>query len=195
MKEYDALVKQVKDLQRDLLRANYEKDKLLSMKSEALGVHPSQVPEEDETKDLTVSKRNTFQSPCVDPMESRFFRLTTLDNYYKTQYKAPAYETGFTLAEFCDRFRRFSASRLGLYYDISMMRYLVASLATTRIVILQGISGTGKTSLAYAFGKFVGKDTTLVPVQPALAGTDRAVWLLQRIHEKIHGDRIFECRV
>ena len=48
-----------------------------------------------------------------------------------------------------------------------MMRYLVAALATTRIIILQGISGTGKTSLAYAFGKFVGKDTTLVPVQPA----------------------------
>ena len=167
VKEYDALVKQVKDLQRDLLRANYEKDKLLSMKSEALGVHPDEAPEEDETKDLTESKRNTFQSPCVDPMESRFFRLTTLDNYYKTQYKAPAYETGFTLAEFCDRFRRFSASRLGLYYDISMMRYLVAALATTRIIILQGISGTGKTSLAYAFGKFVGKDTTLVPVQPA----------------------------
>ena len=48
-----------------------------------------------------------------------------------------------------------------------MMRYFIASLGTTRIVILQGISGTGKTSLPYAFGKFVQKDTTVVSVQPS----------------------------
>ena len=47
------------------------------------------------------------------------------------------------------------------------MRYFVASLGTTRIIILQGISGTGKTSLPYAFGKFVQKDTTVVSVQPS----------------------------
>ena len=40
-------------------------------------------------------------------------------------------------------------------------------MGTTRIVILQGISGTGKTSLPYAFGKFVSKDTTVVSVQPS----------------------------
>ena len=32
---------------------------------------------------------------------------------------------------------------------------------------MQGISGTGKTSLPYAFGKFVNRDATLVSVQPA----------------------------
>ena len=40
-------------------------------------------------------------------------------------------------------------------------------MGTTRIIILQGISGTGKTSLPYAFGKFVQKDTTVVSVQPS----------------------------
>ena len=48
-----------------------------------------------------------------------------------------------------------------------MMRYFVASMGTARIIILQGISGTGKTSLPYAFGKFVGVDTSLVSVQPS----------------------------
>ena len=172
IKQYDALVKQVKDLQRDLLRANYEKDKLLAMRSAELGVHPGELPqnleEETEPEQYTPNdKRNTLLSPCVDPADSRFFRLTAVDNFYKGGYTPPAYDNEITLEQFCDRFRRFAASRLGLYYDINMMRYFVASMGTSRIIILQGISGTGKTSLAYAFGKFVQKDTSLVPVQPA----------------------------
>jgi len=40
VKKYDEVVRQVKNLQRDLIRANYEKDKLLSMKVAELGVSP-----------------------------------------------------------------------------------------------------------------------------------------------------------
>ncbi|MCR5664339.1 MAG: AAA family ATPase [Oscillospiraceae bacterium] len=174
VKKYDALVKQMQQIQRDLLRANYEKDRLLNMKITELGLNPDQVAAlnatlEDESKQAEEqpTNRNTLRSPIVDPNDSRFFRLTMVDNYYKREYEPPEYDNTITLEEFCDRFRRFSAGKLGLYYDIELMRYFVAALATTRIVILQGISGTGKTSLAYAFGKFVQKDTTLVPVQPA----------------------------
>ncbi len=178
-KAYDEMTKQVRNLQRDLLRANYEKDKLLSMRLAELGGSPAQLPElegeeeeqpaaEESTEEFVASgKRNTFQSPCVDPAESRFFRLTCVDNYYKTEYVKPEYDNEVTLAQFCERFRAFAASRLHLYYDLDMMRYFVAALGTTRIVILQGISGTGKTSLPYAFGKFVQKDTTVVSVQPS----------------------------
>lgn len=172
VKEHEALTKQVKDLQRDLLRSNYEKDKLLQMKMAELGMSQQdiekQLAEGEEQEEFVPSgNRNTIQSPCVNPEDSRFFRLTMVDNYYKTEYKPPVYDNSITLPEFCDRFRRYAASELGLYYDISMMRAFVAAMGTARIIILQGISGTGKTSLAYAFGKFVGKDTSLVPVQPA----------------------------
>ena len=189
-KKYDALAKQVRDLQRDLLRANYEKDKLLAMKVAELGgdtetakallseIAPDEEQEEEEADEaqltdgeepaeLLPSNRNTINSPCVNPSESRFFRLTSVDNFYKTQYIAPNYDNEITLEAFCDRFRKFAASQLRLFYDIDMMRYFVAALGTTRIVILQGISGTGKTSLPYAFGKFVQKDTTVVSVQPS----------------------------
>lgn len=179
IKEYDEMKKRMKQLQRELLRANYEKDKLLSMRMAELGVKPGEEPpaeEEEEQKEsqengeeeyVPMGDRNTFHSPCVEPLDSRFFRLTTVDNFYKTQYQPPQYTTDINLEEFCERFRKFAASQLKLYYDISMIRYLVASMGAARIVILQGISGTGKTSLAYAFGKFVQKDTSLVPVQPA----------------------------
>ena len=180
-KEYERMAVEVRSLQRDLMRSNYEKDKILAMKmGDPIPVEEEAPAEEaaeaeeapaEEAKEeevvLPPSNRNTFESPCVDPAESRFFRLTTVDNYYKTEYTAPTYENDVTLEEFCKRFRKFAASQLKLYYDLDMMRYFVASLGTSRIIILQGISGTGKTSLPYAFGKFVQKDTTVVSVQPS----------------------------
>ena len=180
-KQYDEVVKQVRNLQRDLIRSNYEKDKLLAMRiaqlngnAEGLEDGMSQEQEaQEETADQEEAfepqdmNRNTVNGPCIDPQDSRFFRLTAVDNFYKTQYVVPTYEQGVTLDKFCERFRRFSASRLGLYYDIEMIRHFVASMGTARIIILQGISGTGKTSLAYAFGQFVGNPSTVVSVQPA----------------------------
>ena len=178
-KQYDEMAKQVRNLQRDLLRANYEKDKLLAMRVAEVGLEFGQKPEglEEEPAEeeqlqqqeeyVPSADRNTLASPCVDPADSRFFRLTEVDNFYKTQYLPPIYNNTITLEELCEQFRLYSASQLGLYYDMDMMRYFMAALGTTRIIILQGISGTGKTSLAYAFGKFVQKDTTLVSVQPS----------------------------
>ena len=175
-KQYDEMAKQVRNLQRDLLRANYEKDKLLAMRVAEVGLEFGQKPEEEPQEEapqedlpeyVPETNRNTRNSPCVDPAESRFFRLTSVDNYYKTQYVAPQYNNTISLEQLCEQFRMYSASQLGLYYDITMMRHFIASMGTTRIIILQGISGTGKTSLAYAFGKFVQKDTTVVSVQPS----------------------------
>lgn len=185
VKKYDALVKQVQNLQRDLIRANYEKDKILALKVAELGLKPDQVkdvtdalydptkgPVEGEktegTEVLPVNtNRNTVDSPCVDPSDSRFFRLTEVDNFYKLNRNVPAYNNEITLEEFCDQFRKFASSKLKLFYEIRLIRHFIASMGAARIVILQGISGTGKTSLPYAFGKFVKIDTTVVSVQPA----------------------------
>ena len=182
VKEYDRMAEQVRSLQRDLMRANYEKDKLLSMKIAELGGDPEQAlkslqgelspegetAEGEETGEAMISaNRNTFDSPCVDPSSNRFFRLTSVDNFYKTSYVPPAYDNDITLEELCVRFRAYAASQLKLYYELDMMRYFIAAMGTARIIILQGISGTGKTSLPYAFGKFVQKDTSVVSVQPS----------------------------
>ncbi|MBQ7873784.1 MAG: hypothetical protein IJ306_01285 [Oscillospiraceae bacterium] len=178
-KEYEKMAAEVRTLRRDLLRSNYEKDKILAMKMgdrepldeeenpEGEEESEGEPSEEGEEALVPVSNRNTFESPCVDPSESRFFRLTNVDNYYKTEYVTPTYDNEITLEQFCEQFRKFAASQLKLYYDLDMMRYFIASLGTSRIIILQGISGTGKTSLPYAFGKFVQKDTTVVSVQPS----------------------------
>ena len=184
IKKYDEMAAQVKQLSRDVIKLNYEKDKILAMKISELGMTPDEDilnldepvegevdedgnPKKEDGAFEVVDNRNKFDSPPVDPMESRFFRLTTVDNYYKVQYKPPVWDDEIRLDELCDRMRNFSASRLGLYYDIRIIRYLIASLGTARMLILQGISGTGKTSLAYAFGKFVQRDTSIASVQPS----------------------------
>ncbi|MBQ8498017.1 MAG: hypothetical protein IJ489_11265 [Clostridia bacterium] len=179
VKKYDEMKKNVEHLQKELIRANYEKDRLLAMHMEPLTgktagpqFEPEPEPDPDPNQENAQNteadtNRNTMSSPCVNPMESRFFRLTSLDNYYKTQYQPPVYEDDITLPEFCARFRLYAGGTLHLYYDIRMIRHFIASFGAARIVILQGISGTGKTSLPYAFGKFVQNDSTVVSVQPA----------------------------
>ena len=180
-KKYDELLKKVRSLQRDLIRANYEKDKLLSMHVTELGRDGSNLTHlqlgedslemenegEAEASFVLNQNRNRLDGPCVDPSESRFFRLTTVDNFYKTEFVMPTYDNDISLEELCERFRAYAASQLKLYYNLDIIRYFIASMGTARIIILQGISGTGKTSLPYAFGKFVQKDTTVVSVQPS----------------------------
>ena len=95
----------------------------------------------------------------------RFSMLNKLDEEYE-KFQTPTYEKERNLSRICEDFRNFASYELGLYYDISDIRRFVAGFAVTRLLILQGMSGTGKTSLAYAFGKFIDNDSVIVPVQP-----------------------------
>ena len=96
----------------------------------------------------------------------RFNRLCEADARAKSMPK-PLPDEDTELSELCERFRNFAASRMGLYYDPEVIRTFISALSVSRLVIMQGISGTGKTSLAYAFGKFVLHEATIVPVQPS----------------------------
>ena len=95
----------------------------------------------------------------------RFCKLNHLDEI-RMQFRRAAYDEGITLRQFCDNFRNYAASRLKLYYDISDIRRFIAGMAVSHILILQGMSGTGKTSLAHAFGDFLENTSTVIPVQP-----------------------------
>jgi hypothetical protein len=52
-----------------------------------------------------------------------------------------------------------------LYYDENTIRSFIAGLSMSRFTILQGISGTGKTSLPKAFAKAIGGNFGIVEVQ------------------------------
>ena len=96
---------------------------------------------------------------------SRFYMLCEIDAN-RARYSKASYDDSITLKRFCEEFRNFACSKLKLFYSIDDIRRFIAGLAVTKIVILQGMSGTGKTSLAYAFGEFMENSSTVVPVQP-----------------------------
>ena len=98
--------------------------------------------------------------------EPRFSALNRLDEKGRMDVRSRGASGVRSLKELCDRFRDFAAGELGLYYSIDDIRAFVAGMAVSRVLILQGMSGTGKTSLAYAFGEFIVNPSVIVPVQP-----------------------------
>ena len=153
--EKEQLLDEVANLNNKVSSLVKEKEDILAMKVSQLGLKPGESPTEE------------AQEEPIDPSkESRFAKLTEIDEEYKN-YKVKNYGDSFTLPELCENFRNFAASRLKLYYTIDMMRLFVSALASTKLVILQGISGTGKTSLAYAWGKFMKHDSCVASVQPS----------------------------
>ena len=95
----------------------------------------------------------------------RFCMLSEIERK-KAKLERTDYEKNITLEDFCDNFRNYASNKLKLFYDISDIRRFIAGMAVSHIIILQGMSGTGKTSLAHAFGSFVDNTSTIIPVQP-----------------------------
>ena len=95
----------------------------------------------------------------------RFCMLSRIDEN-KRVFDTRRYEEEVSLKRFCDNFRNYAAAELRLYYDIKDIRRFIAGMAVSPILILQGMSGTGKTSLAHAMGSFVKNTSTVIPVQP-----------------------------
>ncbi|WP_223592412.1 AAA family ATPase [Neobacillus bataviensis] len=63
--------------------------------------------------------------------------------------------------------RAYGAANEGLYYSNKTIRSFIASLASSKLLILQGLSGTGKSSLPRLFKEALGSESSLVPVQPS----------------------------
>lgn len=160
-KDTDSLVNEVQALNKEVMRLNLEKDKILSMKVSQIGLNPNEISE------ITGEELEALNSGEEEEAGScRFYKLAEIDTLW-ADYQPPVYDNNITLEEFCDRFRLFACSQLHLYYDIKIIRLFVAAFASTRLIILQGISGTGKTSLPYAFGKFINNPAVIASVQPS----------------------------
>jgi len=125
----------------------------------------------DKVKELTQEEEPLLDLSSLDNSGiegdeySRFYNLTQIDNKMK-EYLPPKYNNDISLKDICEQFRNYACRNLHLFYDIEDIRRFIGGLAVTKLIILQGMSGTGKTSLAYAFGEFMGNTTTIIPVQP-----------------------------
>ena len=96
---------------------------------------------------------------------SRFPTLYSLDLKYPIQRKVKT-PASLSLKGICNKFREYASGTLKRYYQIKDIRSFIASMACSKIILLQGMSGTGKTSLPVAFGQFISFNTPVIPVQP-----------------------------
>ena len=149
----DTLRNQVAELQYELYQAISEKDKILELKTSYMGLKPEDMKKEDKE--------------TLEEISSRFPKLVRVDNQYRGVDLSIPYKDGLSLEELCNAFRNFAASQFNLYYKIETIRQMFAGIATSKLIILEGISGTGKTSMAYALGKFFAFDSAIIPVQPS----------------------------
>ena len=75
------------------------------------------------------------------------------------------FDDNITLGVLSDKLRKYLAKQEKLYFDIHTIRAFIAGLASSRLIILEGLSGTGKSSLARYFSDFISEDSYFEPVQ------------------------------
>ena len=97
--------------------------------------------------------------------EKVFASLSLIDKKPCDDY--PSMLSRITLKQLCEKFRGYLANRpdTPLYYEEKTIRTFIAGFASARLMILEGLSGTGKSSLPRAFQDFLGAKTIEVPVQ------------------------------
>ena len=165
------LLEEISNLQRQVLKMTKGKDEIMAMKVAQMGLPVSGgVSFGDGTVPYQAGEggegAQAVEDGIVQTADRRFSRLLEVDSFYKN-YTPPEYDNAITLEGICEAYRNFACSKMHLYYEIKTIRLFIAGMASTKLIILQGISGTGKTSLPYSFGKFLQNDTTIASVQPS----------------------------
>ncbi|NLO65020.1 MAG: AAA domain-containing protein [Clostridiales bacterium] len=159
--EKDELLEELAKAKDKIAKLTLEKNQLYALKVNTLyqGMAEAQRVEEKAEKE----EENKLVAG------SRFSKLIAIDQKYKVMpaYISKAENEQMQLNEIIRQFINFAASQLRLYYSEDTIRSFFAGMATSKVLILEGISGTGKTSLPYALARFFNGNATIVSVQPS----------------------------
>ena len=118
--------------------------------------------------EIHVEKGNVVEAGtgAPAPEDNRFPKLAMVDQKY-AEYVPPLFDEEITLQQLVENYRTFACSQMHLYYTPEIIRRFVAGMASSKLLILEGISGTGKTSLPHSFSRFLENPATMVSVQPS----------------------------
>ena len=163
--EKDKLLEEIARLHEESDRLIEDKNRIFSLK---VGATPAENMYHSEAEEQPAEAGKTVAASEPET-GSRFTKLVHLDEKYK-QYPHKIYMTEedmLSLQDIVKRFVNFAASQMHLYYTEETIRLYIAGMATSKVIILEGISGTGKTSLPYAMGKFFFSNSWIISVQPS----------------------------
>ena len=175
----------------------FKKDKKGKFLFDVNGLPIPEHPEEAEKQieaDMALAQQEGQEAEDADAIPSdliakaRFPKLIRIDWDYRN-YEFPGMteeDKKMNLKEMVDRFRNFAAGKLHLYYSFRTLALFFSGMGTTRFAILEGISGTGKTSLPYAFGKFFRNRSPIVAVQPSWKDRSELIGYLNEFTKKFN---------
>ncbi|MDY6003565.1 MAG: hypothetical protein SPJ49_04540 [Bacilli bacterium] len=101
----------------------------------------------------------------LDDREKVFPGLSSIDTKYNGYANDKIETDDITLDKLATGFRNYLAKEEKLYYDIDSIRMFISGFASSRLEILEGLSGTGKSSLPRYFAKYVSANVLFMPVQ------------------------------
>jgi hypothetical protein len=157
--EKDQLIEEIALLNQKAQELVNEKNSIMALKISQLGLNPNGTSEYEEDKSIDEKALPN----------SRFVKLIAVDKKYARLDMNVKMQPDdmLTLSQIVDRFVNFAASQMRLYYTHKTIALYLAGMATSKIIILEGISGTGKTSLPYSMSKFFKNDAAIISVQPS----------------------------
>ncbi len=110
--------------------------------------------------DTTVNSREE-----IGDAQRVFPTLSRIDEEYDG-YAVETHPTQeLTLEQLCNDFRNYLCKVEKLYFDIDTIRFFISGFAASQFEILEGLSGTGKSSLPRYFAKFINGKVLFLPVQ------------------------------
>ena len=111
------------------------------------------------------SKSNGSNEKVLKDKEIVFPGLCSIDVANEANRDEDFYDDNINLKDLCTNFRNYLAKNEKLYFDIHTIRAFIAGLSASRLIILEGLSGTGKSSLARYFSDYISEDSFFEPVQ------------------------------
>lgn len=111
---------------------------------------------------------NTAVTGSVTSLEERekvFPAISAVDIRYDGLDAELLTSDDVTLESLCEGFRNYLAKTEKLYFDRETIRMFISGLNASRFILLEGLSGTGKSSLPRYFAKYVSGTATFIPVQ------------------------------
>lgn len=150
-----------------LIRKPYSrgtKGELIIAGAQTVGTLDSSLSEEiTEEKEVPTAPGDHDPCPAFTVIDRKYETLKQeLDEAYQSSFENP------TLSEIVNFVVTYARdSRLHLYYTPEDIATFIAGLGTTRLTILQGMSGTGKTSLPKIFAEAILGGCDLVEVESA----------------------------
>ncbi len=123
---------------------------LIALSFKTVKTYYKDVNEKDKQADSTLSPEKIFPS------------LVNIDN---TPVEIVENPDEIDLETMCLQFQSYACNNHKIYYDLPLIRSFIAGLATSRLIILEGLSGTGKSMLPRMFTMFTNSNAFFAPVQ------------------------------